>query len=494
MSTVRRLPVIAGPPDGSHPPDVPPPPLRRNRDFLLLWSGAAASLLGTRVSAITYPLLVVFLTGSGTAAGLVGFAALLPNLIVQLPAGALVDRWNRKWLMTACNGGAALALGSVALALAFGRLWLPHLVVAAFVESSLTIFYKQAERGAVRNLVPPSQLSTALAQNEARGRAAGLLGQPLGTTIYGLAHWWPTTFTALSHLFGLCGLLFIRKDLQRPAQRRPKGILGPIRQGLAWVWHQRFLRTVMVVIAGSNLLFQGISLALAYLVEHDKDLTKTAFAVILVARGVGGVLGAATGPLWMRMLTMRSIVIWGNITWAVLLPLIAVVRDPVALGAIFIVISVIAGTFNVVGGVYLVRTTPDRMQGRAGSVMDLLGSGLSALGPLVTGVALDTWGARPTVLGLGAAMVCLALATAISPAIRSVPHKVGDIPLVEDEDEVDAAPSDPPAGDGDRGGRHRGDAEGASPPVAPAGGGRGGGRHRKRAGRRPRWRRLSRRR
>ncbi|MEU5993846.1 MFS transporter [Spirillospora sp. NPDC047418] len=428
MSPVRRLPATAGPAG-----EPSPPPLRRNRDFLLLWSGAAASLLGTRVSAISYPLLVVFLTGSGAAAGVVGFAALLPNLLVQLPAGALADRWDRKRLMTACNGGAALAVGSVAVALAFGRLWLPHLVVAAFVESSLTIFYKQAERGAVRNLVPPSQLSAALAQNEARGRAAGLLGQPLGTAIYGLAHWSPTTFTALSHVFGMCGLLFIRKDLQRPARTRPKGILGPIRQGIAWVWGQRFLRTVMVVIAGSNLLFQGISLALAYLVEHDGELSKAAFAVILAARGAGGVLGAATGPLWMRWLTMRAIVIWGNIAWAVLMPLIAVVRDPIALGAIFIAISVVAGTFNVVGGVYLVRTTPDRMQGRAGSVMDLLGSGLSALGPLVTGFALDAWGARATVLGLGTAMICLALATAASPAIRSVPHKVGEIPLATED-------------------------------------------------------------
>jgi len=221
------------------------------------------------------------------------------------------------------------------------------------------------------------------------------------------------------------------------------------------VWRQRFLRTVMVVIAGSNLLFQGIGLALAYLVEHDGELTKTAFAVILVARGLGGVLGAAAGPLCMRWLTMRAIVIWGNIVWAVLMPLIAVVRDPVALCAIFIAISVVAGTFNVVGGVYLVRTTPDRMQGRAGSVMDLLGSGLSALGPLVTGFALDAWGARDTVLGLGAAMVCLAFATAVSPAIRSVPHKVGEIPLAEeDEDEDDddgGVPSVPRAEDGHKG-------------------------------------------
>ncbi len=71
-------------------------PLRRNRDFILLWSGQVVSTLGSEVSGLAFPLLVLSLTGSPARAGIVGFARGLPYLLVYLPAGAPVDRWNRK--------------------------------------------------------------------------------------------------------------------------------------------------------------------------------------------------------------------------------------------------------------------------------------------------------------------------------------------------------------------------------------------------------------
>ena len=66
------------------------PPLRGNRDFLLLWSGQVVSVLGTRISAVACPLLVLALRGSAWDAGLVGFAATAPYALVRLPAGVLV--------------------------------------------------------------------------------------------------------------------------------------------------------------------------------------------------------------------------------------------------------------------------------------------------------------------------------------------------------------------------------------------------------------------
>lgn len=97
------------------PPDVPP--LSRNRDFRLLWLGSVVSVLGSRASAVAYPLLVLGLTGSAADAGLVGFTATVPYPLL-LPAGALVDRWNRRRLMIGCDIGRALALGSIVAATA----------------------------------------------------------------------------------------------------------------------------------------------------------------------------------------------------------------------------------------------------------------------------------------------------------------------------------------------------------------------------------------
>jgi MFS family permease len=90
-------------------------PLWRNRDFTLLWTSQVASTIGTRVTAVAYPLLVLALTGSPTLAGVVAFAQTLPFLLVYLPGGAWVDRWPRRRLMVLCELGRAAALGSIAV-------------------------------------------------------------------------------------------------------------------------------------------------------------------------------------------------------------------------------------------------------------------------------------------------------------------------------------------------------------------------------------------
>jgi MFS family permease len=392
-------------------------PLRRNRDFLLLWSGAGMALLGTRVSAIAYPLLVLWSTGSASAAGLVGFAAQLPALLIQLPAGALVDRWDRRRLMIFCNLGGALMLGSTTVSVALGAVWIPQLMLAAFVESSLTIFYTLSERGGVRNLVPKSQLPTALSQNEARGRVAALCGQPLGSLVFGLGQWLPFAFTSFSHVFALAGLACIKKDLQTARKAKPDRVLLAIREGISWVWRQRFLRAVMALIAGSNIVLNGLSLVVLVIV-HAQGASPAIVSMIVAVRGLGGLLGALTGTWWLRATGVRFIVVGGNLAWAVLVPLVMVVTEPIALAVIFGAASFVGGAFNVAGGVYQIQRTPDSMQGRVNSVMNLLGSGANSLGILVTGFLLDAQGATRTAGVLSALMVAVAIAAVVSPAVR----------------------------------------------------------------------------
>src|SRR5712692_434042 len=92
-------------------------PLRRNRDFNLLWSGQVISDLGGRISGIAFPLLVLATTGSPAKAGIVAAAGSLPLLVLTIPAGALVDRWNRKWVMIVTDSARCLALTSIVVAL-----------------------------------------------------------------------------------------------------------------------------------------------------------------------------------------------------------------------------------------------------------------------------------------------------------------------------------------------------------------------------------------
>jgi hypothetical protein len=71
---------------------VEAPRLLQNRDFMLLWGGQVVSTLGSMASHVIFPLLILAITDSPTAAGIAGALRFVPYLVLSLPVGALIDR------------------------------------------------------------------------------------------------------------------------------------------------------------------------------------------------------------------------------------------------------------------------------------------------------------------------------------------------------------------------------------------------------------------
>jgi len=383
----------------------------------------AVSVLGSRITAIAYPLLVLALTGSPARAGLIGFLATLPYLVFQLPAGALVDRWNRKRIMLACDGVRALALGSIVVALWADSLTLFHLGTVALVEGTGFVFHNLAQSAAVRHVVHQSQLPVALGRNEARERAASLLGAPLGGILFGLGRAVPFLVDTLSYLVSLATLLLIRKDFQAPREQGPRTarMLGEVREGVVWLWRQPFLRAASFLVAGSNLLFAALVLVLI-VIAREGGASAAATGLMLSGAGVGGVLGSLLAARLEALVSMKRIVIGANWVWALLTPLLLVSRDPLWLGAVFAGMAFVGPTWNVAIGAYQLTITPDRLLGRVTSAETLLAYGAIPIGSLVAGVLLETLGTRDATIGIAAAMGAVALAATLSPAVRSAPR------------------------------------------------------------------------
>ena len=133
-------------------------PLHRNREFRLLWSGQAISALGSQITLVAYPLLVLAVTGSPAKAGVVGFARQLPIAVLALPAGALADRIDRKRLMVTCDAVRAVALASIPIAIVAGSVPYALIVLVAVIDGAGFVFTYVTERGAMRQLVAPEQL------------------------------------------------------------------------------------------------------------------------------------------------------------------------------------------------------------------------------------------------------------------------------------------------------------------------------------------------
>ncbi len=384
-------------------------PLRRNRSFLLLWTGAGISILGSRISAIAYSLVVLWSTGSPTLTSFVAFAALLPFLVTQLPAGVLVDRWDRRRVMIGCDIGRVVLIGVAALSVGLGHVWVPLLMVIAFLEGSLTEMYVIAERAAVFTVVDDEQLGAAIGANEARSEAAGLIGQPIGTFLFGVSRWLPFGATVVAHILSLITLICIKKDLQgeRQNENSPK-IIADLLDGFRFVRSQKYLSRALSLIAASNILFQVLALGLLVIVQSSGGTPGTV-GFILMASGVGGMLGALSSNFFMRRIGIRRIFMSVNIIWTVLMTAIAFFQQPVALGVIFSIIMYGAGVANVAGIVYTMKIAPEDMQGRIGSIATLLASGANALGAIAAGVILNAVGIRTTMLLVGGAMFVIAV-------------------------------------------------------------------------------------
>jgi predicted MFS family arabinose efflux permease len=397
-----------------------PAPLRRNRDFQLLWIGQAISALGSRVSSVAYPLLVLALTGSPAQAGIVGFAATIPYLLIQLPAGVFVDRVDRRRAMLACDGGRLVALAGLAAAVATGNSPVALIAAVALVEGCLTVVFNLAELSAVQLLVPSTQLEPALAQNEARVRGAGLLGQPLGGVLFGLGRAVPFAADAVSYAVSLVTLAAIRRPLVAPdaAERQHPGV--EMMEGLRWLWHQPFLRSTTLLVAGSNGLFQAVTLAVI-VVARAHGASPAVVGLILAGFGAGGLAGAAAAAWISARVPAAAVVIGANWVWAALLPVVALVPSPIAIGAAGAGMAFVGPVWNVVLGSLEMRLTPPAMLGRVQAVQMTAAFGAIPLGSLIGGFLLDRLGPEEAVWALAAGMLAVAIAATVTPSVRRPP-------------------------------------------------------------------------
>src|SRR5712692_3673240 len=127
--------------------------LWRNQDYLLLWMGQSISSLGTGISQVAFPILIFVLTNNPVMAGLTFSVGQLPSLLFMLPAGALVDRWDRKRVMILCTVGLALCIASIPVAILSGHLTHIQLYIVSFLMGTLFVFYELAELAALTQVV-----------------------------------------------------------------------------------------------------------------------------------------------------------------------------------------------------------------------------------------------------------------------------------------------------------------------------------------------------
>ncbi len=399
-------------------PDVRPAaaeaerPLWRNFDYLLLWLGQAVSGLGSQASFLALPLLMLALTGSPVQAGILGGLRGVAYLCFGLPAGALVDRWDRRRVMLICDLSRAAALASVPLALLAGRLSAAQLYLVAFVEGTLFIFFGLAETACLTRVVSPGKLPSAVAQSQVTDAAATLLGPALGGALYAAGRALPFVADAVSYGCSVLSVLGIRANLRPQPEPggTPRRLLPEIREGLRLSIRRPPLRFLLLYNTATNALYGGWPLLLIELAKRQ-GAGAGMIGLIFAGGGAGTILGALSSRAVQRRFSVRAITVVIAWIFALTWPPYALAPNALALDAAnalgFYFVPISGGTqFS-----YRLLVLPDQLQARVNSVFRLALFGGQTLGFVVTGALLERYGPVATVWITLVPAVLLALYT-----------------------------------------------------------------------------------
>lgn len=395
-------------------------PLWRNRDYWLLLSGQAISSAGTQVSQLAFPLLVLLLTHSPAQAGLMTALRGLPYALFSLPAGALVDRWNRKHVMIWCDTGRAIALGSIPIALLLGHLSMPQLYLVSLIEGTLFVFFNMAETSAMPHIVSKEQLTAATGQNEVLFSSAILVGPSLGGLIYSIATMLPFVSDAISYICSAISLFFIKAEFQHQRVVKQQNLWIEVKEGLAWLWHNPLIRFLAILTCGLTVPCAGYTLILIVIAQGQHASAFT-IGLIFGAGGLGSIIGALLANPLEKRFGFARVIIGATWFWAISWLLYAIAPNPLVLGLANMIGYAIVPVYMVVQYSYRLAQIPDHLQGRVNSVFRLIAFGSQPIGLTLTGILLQTIGPVPTILLLAVPQFALAIATTLNKHVRQAP-------------------------------------------------------------------------
>jgi MFS family permease len=396
--------------------------LWRNHDFMVLWTGQTVSAVGSSMSFFVFPLVGLALTGSLVQAAFAGTAFTLGSVLSKLPAGALVDRWNRRCVLFASSAIGALLYASLALAMLAGSLGIDHLVLVAFASGVVNSFFVPAEIASLRRVVPTEELPTAFSSNQARQHVAELTGGPLGGLLYSLGRCLPFAFDAVSYAVSALAITRIRTPLPAPvrdADQRP-GMGRDIGEGLRFLLSHGFFRAFLAFAALANFAAKALFLMLI-LKLATAGVTPAKIGVIDAAGGLAGIVGAFFAPWLIRRIPSGWLSIVGGLLAAAVVVPTAYTNNPFLIGGLLGLVLLINPAANASVAAYFTAITPDRFQGRASAARTFCATLLMPLGPLTGGWLLQSIGGTDAILVVSGLCVLAVVPLLLTAEVRRLP-------------------------------------------------------------------------
>ncbi len=390
------------------------------RGFFTIWTGEGLSLLGSSLAQFALVWWLTETTGSAMVLTTATLVALLPTVILGPLAGALVDRWDRRWVMIGAD--LTIAAASLVLAVVFwsGAMAVWHVYAILFIRALATAFHWPSMQASTSLLVPEEQLARVAGLNQTLQAAMAIVSPPLGAVLLSVvplhAIMLVDVGTALCAVFTLALVRIPRVQRHGAAAR---SVWGDVRAGLRYVWSWPGLLGVLIIAAVINFLFQpAMALMPLFVTEHfGGEAIQLAWLQSAVGVGMltGGVVLGVWGGFRRRILTSLA----GLVGMGAGMLLAGVAPSgafSVGLAAMFLTGVMLPITNGPFFAILQARVPPD-MQGRVFTVMQSVAAGMAPLGMLCAGPISALSSVQIWYAAAGVSCVFMAAGALFVPAI-----------------------------------------------------------------------------
>jgi len=398
--------------------DDRPEPLGQNRDFRTLLIGQGISAVGDAVSFTALPLLVLILTGSGLAMGIVGVLESIPDLVFGMVAGVFADRWDRRRMMLVADVGRAVLTALIPLSVVVGA---PTLIVVFLVAAPMSVLrslFLAAYTASLPNLVGRAQLARANSIFEAIYSFGYILGPGLaGVLVATIGAAQTIAIDAASYAASSVALFFIRRPLTARRDHPPLDLLAEMRVGIAYVASHRVLRDAIAFWGLVSVVSAGLVPAIAYYVVQEQEHEASVLGLILSAYGLGAFLGAILTSR-LRMRRAGRLMLVGNLVRGIALVVIVAVGSIGAMVGAALIAGIVDSVVLITYITLRAAASTDEVIGRVGGTARTISLGLQPIGFITAGLLIDAIGGGVTLATIGLALAATSALFVLSRPLR----------------------------------------------------------------------------
>lgn len=389
------------------------PDQRLGRDFGKLWSAAAFSNLADGLGRTAVPLAATTLTRDPLMISVIGALAFVPWLVFGLPAGMIVDRFDRRVIMAAANGlRGAVALWLAVLAVS-GTLSLWSLFVATLVFGLGETLFDNATNAVIPGVVRREQLDRANGwMQAAQITIDSFVATPIAGVLFAVSLALPLWTGSAAYLVPIVLAILLPISAARPLRSNtptggdaPAGEAGDIaagalaepitdpaatapistREALLYLWRHRYLRTMVVFtsIIGSALSFAQAVIILFFL--DTMGVTVAAIGFVTAGIGIGALVGSLIAPRLVGRFGRGRVMFGAILTGGATLILTGLAPETWSAVGAFALSAGAVSVWNVPWGSLRQQIVPGEIFGRVLGVIRTLTWGLFPIATLIGG-------------------------------------------------------------------------------------------------------------